>query len=445
MTFRFEGENFKLPLQTSGRRRFAKTLGLAGAAGVLASCAGMGGDVASTKKLGRVAVVGAGYGGATAARYLKMWGGASVDVVLYDRAPQFISCPLSNLVIGGSRKIADLTVSYQGLKDSGILVLQDEVTALDPAKRRLSFKKFQDQTFDRIIVSPGIDFMFDQIQGFGAEAQKTVMHAWKAGEQTLTLRQQLEAMPNGGVVVMSIPMAPYRCPPGPYERVCQIAHYIKTAKPKSKIIVLDANAEIISKKGLFTKAFEGPYMGLIEYRPNSRVTELDAATKTVTTELGDRVKADVLNVIPPQRAGDLVVKAGLANANNRWASVDWLSMESTAAKGIHILGDATFPAPTMPKSGHMANQHGKTAAAAVLDLMAGREVKPSTMANTCYSFIDDRDVVHVASVHQYDAAQKTMIPVKGAGGLSTEPTALEGGYANAWAQNIWRDMFDKIA
>jgi len=139
------------------------------------------------------------------------------------------------------------------------------------------------------------------------------------------------------------------------------------------------------------------------------------------------------------------VKAGLANANNRWASVDWLSMESTAAKGIHILGDATFPAPTMPKSGHMANQHGKTAAAAVLDLMAGREVKPSTMANTCYSFIDDRDVVHVASVHQYDAAQKTMIPVKGAGGLSTEPTALEGGYANAWAQNIWRDMFDKIA
>ncbi|NCX02864.1 MAG: NAD(P)/FAD-dependent oxidoreductase, partial [Betaproteobacteria bacterium] len=221
----------------------------------------MGGDVASTKKLGRVAVVGAGYGGATAARYLKMWGGASVDVVLYDRAPQFISCPLSNLVIGGSRKIADLTVSYQGLKDSGILVLQDEVTALDPAKRRLSFKKFQDQTFDRIIVSPGIDFMFDQIQGFGAEAQKTVMHAWKAGEQTLTLRQQLEAMPNGGVVVMSIPMAPYRCPPGPYERVCQIAHYIKTAKPKSKIIVLDANAEIISKKGLFTKAFEGPYKG----------------------------------------------------------------------------------------------------------------------------------------------------------------------------------------
>ncbi|NDA50924.1 MAG: flavocytochrome C [Betaproteobacteria bacterium] len=433
------------PEQTGqGRRRFTQSLGLAGVAGLVAGCATMG-DSASSKKLGRVAIVGAGYGGATAARYLKVWGGESVDVVLYDRAPQFISCPMSNLVIGGSLKLADLTVSYQGLKDSGVLVLQDEVTGLDAAKRRLSFVKFQDQSFDRIIVSPGVDFMFDQIQGFNPEAQKTVMHAWKAGEQTVTLRQQLEAMPDGGVVVMSIPLAPYRCPPGPYERICQMAHYLKAAKPKSKIIVLDANPEIVSKKGLFTKAFDGPYKGFVEYRPNSRVTELDAASRTVMTELGDRVKGNVLNVIPPQRAGDLVVKAGLANANNRWANVDWLTMESTAAKGIHVLGDASFSAPTMPKSGHMANQHGKTAAAAILDLMAGREPRPSTMANTCYSFVNDRDVVHVASVHQYDAAQKTMLPVKGAGGLSTEPNALEGSYANAWAQNIWRDMFSKIA
>ena len=426
------------------RRRFAKALGVAGAAGALASCAGMG-ESASSKKLGRVAVVGAGYGGATAARYLKMWGGSSVDVVLYDRAAQFISCPLSNLVIGGSRKLADLTVSYQGLKDSGILVLQDEVTALDPVKRRLSFTKFQDQSFDRIIVSPGVDFMFDQVQGFGPDAQKTIMHAWKAGEQTVTFRQQLEAMPDGGVVVISIPLAPYRCPPGPYERICQVAHYLKSAKPKSKIIALDANPEIISKKGLFTKAFQETYKGLVDYRANSRVTELNADAKIVTTELGDRIKGDVLNVIPPQRAGDLVVKAGLANANSRWANVDWLSMESTAAKGIHVLGDATFPAPLMPKSGHMANQHGKTAAAAILDLMAGREVSPSTMANTCYSFVDDRDVVHVASVHQYDAAKKTMLTVPGSGGLSTQANALEGSYANAWAQNIWLDMFAKIA
>jgi len=426
------------------RRRFTKALSAAGAAAALAGYAGMG-RAESAKKLGRVAVVGAGYGGATAARHLKMWGGDAVDVVLYDRGSQFISCPLSNLVVGGSRKVADLTVSYQGLRDSGILVLQDEVIALDPEKRRLSFNKFQDQVFDRIIVSPGVDFLFDQVQGFGPEAQKTVMHAWKAGEQTVMLRQQLEAMPDGGLVVISMPLAPYRCPPGPYERICQIAHYLKSAKPKSKIIALDANAEIISKKGLFTKAFEGTYKGLVDYRPNSRVTELDAASKTVVTELGDRIRGDVLNVIPPQRAGDLIVKAGLANANNRWASVDWLTMESTAAKGIHVLGDATFSAPLMPKSGHMANQHGKTAAAAILDLMAGREVSPSTMANTCYSFVDDRDVVHVASVHQYDAAQKTMVAVKGAGGLSSQPNALEGSYANAWAQNIWLDMFAKLA
>jgi len=437
-------DRLEVNLQTLGRRLFTKTIGLTGTVGVLASCTGLG-DYSSSKKLGRVAVVGAGFGGATAARYLKTWGGASVDVVLYDRAPQFISCPMSNLVIGGSRKIADLTISYQGLRDSGVLVLQDEVTALDPEKRRLSFSKFQDQSFDRIILAPGIDFMYDQIQGFGTEAQKAVMHAWRAGDQTTALRQQLEAMPDGSIVVISIPMAPYRCPPGPYERACQIANYIKTAKPKSKIVVLDANPDIVSKKGLFMSAFNGPYKGLIEYRNNSRVVEIDAVSKTIYTDLGDRVKADVLNVIPPQRAGELLVKAGLANANNRWANVDWLTMESTAAKGIHILGDATLSAPTMPKSGHMANQHGKTAAAAVLDLMAGREVKSSTMANTCYSFINDRDVVHVASVHQYDAAQKTMIPVKGAGGLSTEPTALEGAYANAWAQNIWRDMFDKIA
>jgi NADH dehydrogenase FAD-containing subunit len=224
-----------------------------------------------------------------------------------------------------------------------------------------------------------------------------------------------------------------------------VANYFKTSKARSKIIVLDANAEIVSKKGLFSKAYDEEFKGLIDYRPNSRVTELDVAGKTLITELGDRIRGDVLNLIPPQRAGDLIVKAGLANANNRWAQVDWITLESTAAKGIHVLGDATFSAPLMPKSGHMANQHGKAAAAAVLDLLAGREVRPSPMANTCYSFINDRDVVHVASVHQYDAAQKTMVTVKGSGGLSQAPNPTEGAYAQSWAENIWADMFSKLA
>lgn len=432
---------------TLSRRRVVQSLGASVALGGLAGLAGCAGfsEPAPTRKLGRVAVVGAGFGGATAARYLKMWAGDSVDVWLYDRSAQFVSCPLSNLVVGGSRKIENLAVSYQGLRDSGIVVLQDEVTALDPAKRRLSFNKFADQTFDRIIVAPGIDFLFDQVQGYNGEAQKTVTHAWRAGPQTVTLRQQLEAMPNGGVFVIAIPLAPYRCPPGPYERICQVAHYFKTAKARSKIIVLDANPEIISKKGLFTKAYDEEFKGFVDYRPNSRVTELDVAGNTFITELGDRVRGDVLNLIPPQRAGDLIVKAGLANANNRWAQVDWITMESTAAKGIHVLGDATFSAPAMPKSGHMANQHGKAAAAAVLDLLAGREVRPSTMANTCYSFINDRDVVHVASVHQYDAGQKTMVTVKGSGGLSSAANPTEGAYAQSWAENIWADMFARLA
>jgi NADPH-dependent 2,4-dienoyl-CoA reductase/sulfur reductase-like enzyme len=256
----------------------------------------------------------------------------------------------------------------------------------------------------------------------------------------VALRAQLEAMPDGGVYVLTIPKAPYRCPPGPYERVCQVAYYFKTRKPRSKIIVLDGNPDIQSKKALFLAAWNGPYAGLIDYRPNANVTELDVRNRTAVTELGDRVKADVLNVVPPQRAGDIARTTGLVNANNRWCQVDWVTMESTAAKDVHVLGDATFPAPAMPKSGHMANQHGKTAAAAIVETLNGRTPQPLPMANTCYSFIDDKSVVHVASVHQYVADKKTLEPVAGAGGLSSAPSELEGQYAVAWARNIWNDM-----
>ncbi len=428
------------PLWAS-RRRAIQALGSAGALG-LAGCAidGAAPSVA-TKRLGRVLVVGAGFGGATAAKYLKHWGGPGIEVMLVDMNPQFVSCPLSNLVLGGSRRIEDISVGYQGLRELGVVVVNDEVTAIDPGKRKVVLKKIADQTYDRLIVSPGIDFNFGAIQGLNAEAQKTVLHAWKAGQQTVDLRRQLEAMPDGGVFVMTIPLAPYRCPPGPYERACQVAHYFKTNKPRSKVIVLDANPEIMSKKGLFTKAFTENYGGIVDYRPNSNVTEIDGASRTAITEIGDRVRANVLNVIPPQAAGAIARQAGLVNANNRWCHVDWVSMESTAAPGIHVLGDATFSAPAMPKSGHMANQHGKAAAAAIVELFNGRAPQPQMMANTCYSFIDDKQVVHVASVHRYTPEKKTMEAVAGAGGLSGAPSVLEGTYANAWAQTIWRDMF----
>jgi sulfide dehydrogenase [flavocytochrome c] flavoprotein chain len=420
------------------RRRFLELSGAVGSAGLLSACATP--EPMPVKKLGRVLVVGGGYGGATAAKYIKLWGGPSIDVLMVERNPAFVSCPMSNLVLGGSRNLESITTSYVGLRERGVSVVQDEVLNIDPKSRKVSFNKLADQTFDRIVVAPGVDFMYNEVQGLNAEAQKTILHAWKAGPETVGLRAQLESMPDGGVYVLSIPKAPYRCPPGPYERACQIAHYFKTAKPRSKVIVMDGNPEIMSKRGLFTKAFNETYRGIIEYRPNSVVTEIDARNRVAITEVGDRVKADVLNVVPPQRAGDIAQKSGLINANNRWCQVDWITMESTVAPGVHVLGDATLSAPLMPKSGHMANQHGKAAAAAIVESLNGRVPQPQMMANTCYSFIDDKNVVHVASVHRYVADKKTMEVVQGSGGLSTEMNVLEGVYANSWAQTIWRDM-----
>jgi sulfide dehydrogenase [flavocytochrome c] flavoprotein subunit len=423
------------------RRQILKGLGAAaglGAAPWLGGCAQSGG--APARKLGRVIVVGGGYGGAAAAKYLRTWSGGAIEVVLIERNREFVSCPLSNLVLGGTHQIEQLTRGYGGLKEHGIQVIHDEVTGIDPVKKTISLTKIQDLSYDRLVVSPGVDFLFDQVQGLTAQAQETVLHAWKAGPQTVALRRQLEAMPDGGVVAITIPKAPYRCPPGPYERACQIAFYLKNAKPKSKLIILDANEDIQSKKGLFLKVWEGLYPGLIEYRNNWDVKELDAATRTITTELGDKLKADVLNLIPPMRAGALAHKAGLITANAKWCGVDWVTMESIAVPGVHVLGDATLSAPAMPKSGHMANQHGKTAAAAIVELLSGRQPQPVTMANTCYSFVDDKHVVHVASVHRYNPEKKTLEPVAGAGGLSSAPSLEEGQYGLSWAQNIWADM-----
>lgn len=420
------------------RRDFLKAAGLGGAL----AAAGCATAPEPAKKIGRVIVIGAGYGGATAAKYLRMWGEGAIEVFVIDSNPAFVSCPLSNLVLGGSRKIEDLTVGYTGLRERGIQVINDTVTAINVDKKTISLNKIQDLSWDRLIVSPGIEFMFDQVGSLkDAAVQQRVLHAWRAGPQTVALRKQLEDMRDGGVYVLSIPLAPYRCPPGPYERACQVAHYFKTAKPRSKVIILDANPDLVSKPGLFRAQFNGQYKGIIEYRNNSEVKDVNVATMSAIMDVGGDVRADVLNVLPPQRAANIAQQAGLITANNRWCGVNWLTMESTARPGIHVLGDATLSAPAMPKSGHMANQHAKVAAAAIIELMNGRS--PSTtpmMANTCYSFVDDKNVVHVASVHAYDPADRTMKTVPGSGGLSTAANELEGAYANAWARNIWNDM-----
>jgi sulfite dehydrogenase len=394
--------------------------------------------VSGGPSIGRVVVVGGGFGGATAARYLKMWGG-NIDVTLVERNAAFVSCPISNLVVGGFRTIGDVTRGYDGLKAMGIKVVQGEVSAVDVAGRKLRLAGGGELAYDRLVLSPGVDFMWDQVGGLQAAVDSgRIVHGWKAGPQTVALRRQLEAMADGGVVAIAIPKVPYRCPPGPYERACMVAAYLKQAKPKSKLLVLDANPEIQSKKALFEKAWKDHYSGIIEYRPNADVKEV--AGNTAKTEFDD-VKADVLNVIPPQRAGDLARSAGLVNVNARWVGVNWLTMEATAAPGIHVLGDATFSAPAMPKSGHMANQHAKVAAAAIIALLKGEAVSATPVVmNTCYSFVTARDVVHVASVHQYDAADKTFKTVPGSGGVSAAANQIEGRYALSWADNIWHDM-----
>jgi NADPH-dependent 2,4-dienoyl-CoA reductase/sulfur reductase-like enzyme len=315
------------------------------------------------------------------------------------------------------------------------------VTQIDPEKRLVKLAGGSEISYDRLILSPGVDFMFDSLPGLKqAGAQDKVLHAWKAGAQTVALRRQLEAMPDGGVYALSIPLAPYRCPPGPYERACQVADYFSKAKPKSKVLIFDANDDVTSKGPLFKKAWAERYKGIVEYHGKHNAVDVDAATNTLKFEFQDDLKATVLNVIPPMRAGEIAVKTGLATANKRWCEVDFLTFESKTAKNIHVLGDSIQIAPAMPKSGHMANQHGKTCAAAVVALLTGKE--PNSMPiynNTCYSFVSAEHVVHVASVHAYDVEKKTMLAVSGSGGVSSEASALEGHYAMAWARNIWAD------
>jgi len=418
------------------RREILKLIAAGAASTTLASCAS---TPEARKPLARVIVIGGGYGGATAARYLRLWGGNHIEVYLIERNTNFISCPLSNLVLGGSRQIDDLTMNYAKLRELGVIVLNDEVVSIDASKKRISLKKIADLDYDRLIVSPGIELMHEQITGYSAEAQKRVLHAWKAGPETVALREQLTSMRDGGVYVLSIPKAPYRCPPGPYERASQVAHYFKQVKPRSKVLVLDANEDIVSKKGLFLSAWNDLYKGILQYVPNQEVRELDAMTGIVKTEF-DTHKGDVLNVLPPMRAGNLARDAKLITHNNRWCDVDWLSMESTAAKGIHVLGDATLAAPAMPKSASMANNHAKIAAAAILAQVLGEAPNPQpVIANTCYSYVSDSEAVHVTSVHRYDAEKKTLLTVPGSGGVSSARSALEKAYADAWARNIWSD------
>jgi NADPH-dependent 2,4-dienoyl-CoA reductase/sulfur reductase-like enzyme len=323
-----------------------------------------------------------------------------------------------------------------------VRVVRDMATAVDTQRKVVTLARGGTIAYDKLVMSPGVDLQFDAIENLRtANAAGQVLQAWKAGPETAALRRQLEAMPDGGVYAITIPEQPYRCPPGPYERACQVAWYFKTAKPRSKVLVLDANPDVTSKGALFKKVWADQYPGIVEYRPQHKVLAVDPRNGLIKFEVQDDVKASVMNVLPPMRAGAIAQQAGLANqANNRWCGVDYQSFESTAAKDVHVLGDSIQIAPAMPKSAHMANSHAKVAAAAIVARLSGWPVNPAPMlTNTCYSYVDNRNVIHVASVHEYVAAERTFKAVAGSGGLSPAPNELEGVYAWNWAQNIWAD------
>jgi sulfide dehydrogenase [flavocytochrome c] flavoprotein chain len=417
------------------RREFIKWASASAALGIT----GCATTPAGGPSVGRVVVVGGGFAGATVSKYIRKWG-PNVEVTLVERNSEFVSCPMSNLVIGGTRSLADLTMGYGGLAKYGVKVQRDEVTAVDTERRSVRLAGGDTLNYDRLVLAPGIELIYEAIPGLNnVAAQERIPAAWRAGAQTVALRRQLEAMRDGGVFAIHIPKSPYRCPPGPYERACQVASYLKHAKRRSKVLILDANDDVQSKKGLFTKAWNERFKGLVEYRPNSGLLDVNPQAMTLKLEVED-IHADVINVIPPQRAGKIAVDLGLNNVNNRFCAVDFLSYESAVARNVHVIGDSIQNAPGTPKSASMANQQAKVCAAAIVALMNAQPASEQPMqANACYSFVDDKEAVHVAGVYKYDATTKTMVPVEGSGGLSAAPTAQEADYAWVWARNIWAD------
>ncbi len=391
----------------------------------------------------KVVVIGGGYGGATAAKYVRWLSDYKIDVVLIEPQEAFVSCPMSNLVLSGVKQMAEITTPYTALnRRHGVTVVRDRAQSVDTRAKTVTLANGPVIGYDKLVVSPGVDLMFDSIEGLRqAHQDGQVLQAWKAGPETVALRRQLEAMPDGGVFAITIPEQPYRCPPGPYERASVVAGYFKAHKPRSKVLILDANQDVISKGALFKKVWAEQYKGILEYRPQHRVSAVDGKAGLIKFDVQEDIKANVLNVLPAMRAGGIAVQTGLNNlANNRWCGVNYLNFESTVAKDVHVLGDAIQIAPGMPKSGHMANSHAKVAAAAIVAELSGWPINPAPMlTNTCYSYVDPKTAIHVASVHEYVAAEKTFKTVAGSGGVSAAPSELEGVYAWSWASNIWSD------
>jgi NADPH-dependent 2,4-dienoyl-CoA reductase/sulfur reductase-like enzyme len=384
----------------------------------------------------QVIVIGGGMAGATLAKYLRLWGDR-VGVTLIERAPRYTSCIMSSLVLTGQRQIADLRYSYARLKKAyGVNVVTDGVLAVDPATLSVRLASGTVLFADRIVFAPGIDF--DPVPGL---TNPDVMpHAWKAGPQTTLLRQQLQAMAPNGVAVLTIPKVPYRCPPGPYERACLLADWLKKNKPQAKLLVLDANPDFVTEKDNFSQAFFGLHADVIEYRTQTEVLSADAATMTLQTTTGD-VHGDVINLIPRQRCAPIVSQTGLANATEgRFAAVDVLSYESTVAPGIHVIGDSS--ATTQPKAGHIANQEAKVCADAIVRSFGGYDVDPAPVTNSaCFSTITMKEASWLEAVFQYDPSTRVMVPVTNATGASVGWSRDNFDQMETWFKALMADTF----
>ena len=424
-------------MKNINRRNFIKIAGSAAAVSAVGFPA-----IAAAGGKKQVVIVGGGVGGATAAKYIRR-ADSSVEVTLIEPNEHYFTCFMSNEVLGGDRSMDSIKFGYDGLRKHGVTVVHDTVTAIDAKGQKVTTKGGKKFSYDRCIVAPGISFV-DNIEGYDAAAAEKFPHAWKAGPQTALLRKQLEGMADGGTVLIAPPPNPFRCPPGPYERACQIANYLKANKPKSKILILDSKDKF-SKQGLFTQAWDRHYKGMIEWvkavDTGGGVKSVDAKTGTVSTEFEEYTPA-VANIIPAQVAGTIAKVAGLTD-DSGWCPISGKTFESTLQKGIHVIGDAAIQAP-LPKSGYAANSEAKVVAAAVVDLVNGREPGTPSWVNTCYSIVAPHDGISVAMV--YNLVDGKVAKVEGSGGLtpmdsSPEDRAREEQYAHSWFNNITNDIF----
>jgi sulfide dehydrogenase [flavocytochrome c] flavoprotein subunit len=429
---------------TSGfsRRSFNRLAGAAAASSALGltACATSSGPAKA-----RVVVIGGGFGGATTAKYLRLMD-SGIEVTLVEPNRSFITCPFSNYVLAGFKRMEDITHDYRALTSThNVRVVHDTATAIDPAKKTVALAGGSTLSYDKLVVSPGIDIRWGAIQGYDEAAAERMPHAWKPGAQTTLLRRQLEAMPDGGLFILSAPANPFRCPPGPYERVAMVAHYFKQAKPRSKILVLDAK-DAFSKQGLFTAGWRAVYGDMIEWVPlgrDGRVTQVIPGEMTVATEFGQRHRPAVANIVPPQFAGKIARDSGLANQTG-WCPVDPLTFESTVHKEVYVVGDATI-AGAMPKSGFAANAQGKVVALAIANAVNGRSTAAPTFTNTCYSLISPTYGISVGDV--FRVTPQGIVAAPNAGGVSPAQAdaafrAAEARYAEGWyasiTQEIWR-------